>query len=99
MIVHAIPDGYIEEPIPEQRMNDAKLEVMGIFSSFHVAQLQLGLSQPHRLGQASHVKVNLGIPSTYEEFTYVFSLFLAIPFFLYCALDKIDFLITACSYR
>ncbi|BET02223.1 Diacylglycerol kinase [Nesidiocoris tenuis] len=52
-------DGYIEEPIPEQRMNDAKLEVMGIFSSFHVAQLQLGLSQPHRLGQASHVKIIL----------------------------------------
>ncbi|KAF6200518.1 hypothetical protein GE061_004961 [Apolygus lucorum] len=45
--------------IPEQSMSDSKIEVVGISSSFHVARLQLGLSQPHRFGQASHVKIIL----------------------------------------
>lgn len=40
-----------------QSINDGKLEVVAIFSSFHIAQLQMGLSQPYRLGQANNVKV------------------------------------------
>ncbi|KAI9576472.1 hypothetical protein GQX74_009529 [Glossina fuscipes] len=32
------------------------LEVFGIDSSFHIAQLQLGISKPFRLSQAKHVK-------------------------------------------
>lgn len=36
---------------------DGTLEVLGIVSSFHIAQLQMGLSKPVRLGQAKSVKV------------------------------------------
>ena len=31
---------------------------MGLYSSFHIAQLQCGLAQPLRLGQARKVKVS-----------------------------------------
>lgn len=44
--------------IPKQSVNDGMLEVVAIYSSFHIAQLQVGLSQPHRLGQAKVVEVN-----------------------------------------
>lgn len=37
--------------------NDQKLEVVGLYSSFHMAQLQVNLSKPLRLGQASEVKL------------------------------------------
>lgn len=37
-------------------MSDGKLEVVGIYSSFHMAQMQVGLSSPYRIGQASNVK-------------------------------------------
>lgn len=37
--------------------NDGMLEVMGIYSSFHIAQLQVGLADPIKLGQAKIVKV------------------------------------------
>ena len=37
--------------------NDGMLEVMGVYSSFHIAQLQVGLVDPIRLGQAKIVKV------------------------------------------
>lgn len=39
--------------------NDGMLEVMGIYSSFHIAQLQVGLADPIRLGQAKIVKISL----------------------------------------
>ena len=39
--------------------NDGLLEVMGLSSSFHIAQLQVGLAQPLRLGQARKVKVSI----------------------------------------
>ncbi|XP_029041823.1 diacylglycerol kinase epsilon isoform X1 [Osmia bicornis bicornis] len=42
-----------------QSINDGKLEVVALYSSFHMAQLQVGLSQPYRLGQASSIKVKL----------------------------------------
>lgn len=46
-----------------QSYNDGKLEVVGIYSSFHMAQLQVGLATPHRIGQASTVQIKLLGPS------------------------------------
>jgi len=40
-------------------MTDQKLEVFCIYSSFHIAQMQIGLSEPHRVGQAKEVKIKL----------------------------------------
>lgn len=37
--------------------SDGQMEVLAIVSSFHIAQLQVGLSKPIRLGQARNVKV------------------------------------------
>ncbi|KAJ9577627.1 hypothetical protein L9F63_005814, partial [Diploptera punctata] len=51
--------GTGNEAVPPQSYNDKKLEVVALYSSFHIAQLQVGLSQPHRVGQASHVKIKL----------------------------------------
>jgi len=38
---------------------DRKLEVFCVYSSFHIAQMQVGLSEPHRIGQATEVRVEL----------------------------------------
>lgn len=43
----------------EQRIDDSKLEVMALYSSFHIARLQVGLSEPLKLGQVSQVKIKL----------------------------------------
>lgn len=40
-------------------ISDGNIEVMGILSSFHMAQLQVGLSKPIRLGQAQNVRVRM----------------------------------------
>lgn len=40
-----------------QSCSDGFLEVLGIYSSFHMAQLQVGLSSPHVIGQARNVEV------------------------------------------
>lgn len=40
-----------------QSISDGVLEVMGIVSSFHMAQLQVGLNKPIRLGQAQKVRI------------------------------------------
>ncbi|XP_044732389.1 diacylglycerol kinase epsilon isoform X2 [Chrysoperla carnea] len=45
--------------VPKQSVNDGMLEVVAIYSSFHIAQLQVGLSQPHRLGQAKVVEIKI----------------------------------------
>lgn len=45
--------------MPVQSISDGKLEVVAVYSSFHIAQMQVGLSGPHRLGQASEVRVVL----------------------------------------
>jgi len=45
------------ESVAPQSYSDGKLEVVALYSSFHIAQLQVGLSQPHRVGQASCVQV------------------------------------------
>lgn len=42
-----------------QSYNDGKLEVLAIYSSLHIAQLQVGLSVPHRVGQANSVHVSI----------------------------------------
>jgi len=41
------------------RIDDGLVEVFGIYSSFHIAQMQVGLADPYRIGQARRVKVNL----------------------------------------
>lgn len=38
---------------------DGYLEIYGIISSFHIAQLQVGLSKPIRLGKAKEVRIKL----------------------------------------
>ena len=40
-----------------QRINDGFLEVFGIYSSFHIAQLQVGLAEPFRIGRAQKVRI------------------------------------------
>jgi diacylglycerol kinase (ATP) len=45
--------------VPKQRINDKLVEVMGIYSSFHIGQMMMGLSEPHRFGQAKTVKIKL----------------------------------------
>lgn len=47
------PDHVISSP------SDGYLDVYGIVSSFHIAQLQVGLSKPIRLGRARTVKIKL----------------------------------------
>lgn len=56
-------------------MSDGRLEVLGIVSSFHIAQLQVGLSKPIRLGQASTVKVCIFLSSERPQHTSHFGLF------------------------
>lgn len=48
-----------DENFKEQSFNDGKLEVVALYSSFHMAQLQVGLSKPHLIGQAKEVKIKL----------------------------------------
>ncbi|XP_022185796.2 diacylglycerol kinase epsilon isoform X2 [Nilaparvata lugens] len=45
--------------LPEQSVNDGLLEVVAVYSSFHIAQLQVGLSEPLRIGQAKCVKIKM----------------------------------------
>lgn len=44
---------------PKQRIDDGLVEVLGLYSSFHIGQLMMGLSEPHRFGQAKVVKIQL----------------------------------------
>ena len=41
------------------RADDGLLEVIGLYSSFHMAQLQVGVTEPLRLGQAKVVEIVL----------------------------------------
>lgn len=43
----------------KQRYDDEKIEVVGISSSFQMAQLQVGLSKPYCIGQACKVEVSV----------------------------------------
>lgn len=49
----------LDESTPKQYINDGTLEIFGIYSSFHIAQLQVGLAEPYRIGQAKHVRMRL----------------------------------------
>lgn len=42
-----------------QSISDGVIEVIGIVSSFHMAQLQVGLTKPIRLGQAKCVRIQM----------------------------------------
>ncbi|XP_077515147.1 diacylglycerol kinase epsilon isoform X2 [Amblyomma americanum] len=53
---HMGAGGQLAQP---QRYDDGLLEVIGLYSSFHVAQLQVGISEPVRLGQAKEVRLEL----------------------------------------
>ncbi len=33
------------------------VEVFALYSSFHIAQLQVGMTEPRRLGQAKNIRV------------------------------------------
>ncbi|XP_030020496.2 diacylglycerol kinase epsilon [Manduca sexta] len=48
-----------EGEVPEQHIDDGRLEVVGISSSFHIARLQCGLAEPYRFAQASRLKIEL----------------------------------------
>lgn len=45
-----------------QSYSDGLLEIYGINSSFHIAQLQVGLSKPIRLGVAKEVRIKIMAP-------------------------------------
>jgi len=40
-----------------QSFNDGKLEVLALYSSWHMGQLRLGWSKPHCVGQAETIEV------------------------------------------
>lgn len=43
----------------KQRIDDGKFEVFGLYSSFHIAQMQVGLSEPFRIGQGSQLSLRI----------------------------------------
>lgn len=43
--------------VDEQKLDDGKIEIVALYSSFHIAQLKMGLSVPHCIGQGSDIKV------------------------------------------
>jgi len=43
----------------QPNFSDKKLEVFCLYSSFHIAQMQVGLSEPHRVGQAREIRIKL----------------------------------------
>ncbi|XP_075231356.1 diacylglycerol kinase epsilon isoform X2 [Lycorma delicatula] len=55
-----------EMDLCKQDFGDGTLEVVAVYSSFHIAQLQVGLSQPHRIGQAKSVKIKLKAKSAVQ---------------------------------
>ncbi|CAH2106415.1 unnamed protein product [Euphydryas editha] len=48
-----------EEDVGEQHIDDGKIEVVGVSSSFHIARLQCGLAEPYRFAQTTHVRIDL----------------------------------------
>lgn len=50
-------------------ISDGMMEVFGIVSSFHIAQLQCNISKPVRIGQAKQIRVcNIGRPYPYRGY-------------------------------
>ncbi|NP_001087580.1 diacylglycerol kinase epsilon S homeolog [Xenopus laevis] len=52
-------EGMGDEPYPLSRHDDGLLEVVGVYGSFHCAQMQVKLANPVRLGQAHTVRLTL----------------------------------------
>uniref|UniRef100_A0A8C5BY81 Diacylglycerol kinase n=1 Tax=Gadus morhua TaxID=8049 RepID=A0A8C5BY81_GADMO len=52
-------EGMGDEPCPPTRLDDGLLEVVGVFGSFHCAQIQVKMANPVRLGQAHTVRLVL----------------------------------------
>ncbi|XP_069050768.1 diacylglycerol kinase epsilon [Lepisosteus oculatus] len=52
-------EGMGDEPCPPTRLDDGLLEVVGVFGSFHCAQIQVKVANPVRLGQAHTVRLVL----------------------------------------
>lgn len=50
------------DPPQISRYDDGILEVFGVYSSFHIAQLQVRLTEPIRLGRARHVRLTTRAP-------------------------------------
>lgn len=48
---------YSQFPFPNFRHDDGLLEVVGVYGSFHCAQIQVKLANPFRIGQAHTVRV------------------------------------------
>ena len=57
--VHLWKMSETDESKLSQSYNDKKLEVLALYSSLHIAQLQVGLGSPYRVGQANEVQVSL----------------------------------------
>ncbi|ESN99030.1 hypothetical protein HELRODRAFT_95052 [Helobdella robusta] len=53
------PWGEAGANIPESKHDDKLFEVFALYSSFHIAQLRVGLAEPLRLGQVSSLKIML----------------------------------------
>ncbi|XP_059804123.1 diacylglycerol kinase epsilon isoform X2 [Hypanus sabinus] len=52
-------EGTGSELYPPASHNDSLLEVVGVYGSFHCAQIHIGLANPVRLGQAHTVRLTL----------------------------------------
>ncbi len=53
-------------PFSEPRLDDQMLEVIGFKSSLHMGQIQLGLTNPTRLAQGSHVIIRTHGPLPFQ---------------------------------
>ncbi|XP_028406762.1 diacylglycerol kinase epsilon-like [Dendronephthya gigantea] len=51
--------GNDEDDLPPVSFSDGKLEVCGLYSSFHIARMHVNLADPLLLGQAHEVKITV----------------------------------------
>jgi len=58
--VWSLGDG--DKATEPSRFDDGIVEVFGVYSSFHIAQLQVRLTEPIRLGRARHVRLTTRAP-------------------------------------
>ena len=59
MITNFVPSISGGSSFQKCLFGDGIMEVMGITSSFHIAQMQVGLSEPLRLGRGKHFRILL----------------------------------------
>ena len=50
-------DSDLQDNFGPAKIDDQKLEVVGLYSSLHIARIQVSMADPVRLGQAQDVKV------------------------------------------